>query len=104
MQPANLAVEGCSKKAIPPEIQDLLDAFGDVFEEPKSLPPHRELDHRILLKPGTTPVNVRPYRYPILQKDIIEQTVREMLQAGVIRDSHSPSSSPIVLVKKKNGT
>jgi len=104
VQPVNPAVEGCSKTTVPPEVQGLLNAFEDVFEEPRSMPPHRELDHKILLKPGSLPVNVRPYRYPILQKDIIEKTVKEMLQAGLIRDSHSPYSSPIVLVKKKDGT
>jgi len=55
------------------------------------------------LKEGTFPINVRPYRYPALQKDVIEQTMREMLQAGVIRPSQSPYSSAIVLVKKKDG-
>ena len=104
VQPVTLAMEDSSTAVIPPGIQDLLEAFGDVFEEPRSLPPHRELDHKILLKPGSLPVNVRPYRYPILQKDIIEKTIKEMLQAGVVRDSHSPYSSPIVLVKKKDGT
>ena len=101
VQPADPAVELCSVVAPHPEIQGLLNELADVFEEPKSLSPHRELDHKILLKPGSAPVNVRPYRYPTLQKDIIEKTVQEMLQAGVIRDSHSPYSSPIVLVKKK---
>ncbi|KAJ0494369.1 putative nucleotidyltransferase, Ribonuclease H [Helianthus annuus] len=39
-----------------------------------------------------------------MQKDIIEQTVQEMLNAGVIRNSASPFASPVVLVKKKDGS
>ena len=35
---------------------------------------------------------------------MIENAVREMLQSGVVRPSHSPYSSPVVLVKKKDGT
>jgi len=46
---------------------------------------------------------VRLYRYPALQKDVIEEAVKEMVQAGVVRPSCSPYSSPIVLVKKKDG-
>jgi len=75
VQPAHLAVELCSVVTTGPEIQSLLKEFVEVFEEPKALPPHRELDHKMLLKPGTAPINVRPYRYPTLQKDIIEKTV-----------------------------
>ena len=87
-----------------PQLSALLKEFADLFEEPRSLPPHRSHDHKIILKPGTSPVNVRPYRYPALQKDVIEKTIQEMLEAGVVRPSQSPYSSPIVLVKKKDGT
>ena len=53
---------------------------------------------------GAKPVNIRPYKYGSLQKDIIEKMTMELLNAGVIRDSSSPYSSPIVLVKKKDGS
>ncbi|GKD26274.1 hypothetical protein Tco_1232488 [Tanacetum coccineum] len=42
--------------------------------------------------------------YPPTQKDIIETMVRELLDSGVIRQSNSPFSSPIVMVKKKDGS
>ena len=85
-----------------PELQLLLNEYVDVFEELKTLPAHREHDHKIPLRPGTILINVRPYRY--LQKDVIEKVIQEMLQAGVIRASQSPYCSPIVLVKKKDGS
>ncbi|BBN67348.1 transposable element gene [Prunus dulcis] len=70
---------------------------------PAALPPPRHIDHRIPLLPGATPVNVWPYRYPHLQKSEIESLIHEMLAVGIIRPSASPYSSPVLLVKKKDG-
>jgi hypothetical protein len=50
------------------ELEALLDFFVDLFEEPKGLPPSKSHDHAILLKSGSKPVCVRPYRYPYFQK------------------------------------
>ncbi|XP_068649558.1 uncharacterized protein [Aristolochia californica] len=55
------------------QLHSLIAEFGDLFMEPQSLPPIRNYDHQILLKKGTEPVVVRPYRYPHLQKDEIER-------------------------------
>nr|GEY21302.1 hypothetical protein [Tanacetum cinerariifolium] len=38
------------------------------------------------------------------QKDAIEAVIKELLDTSVVRPSHSPFSSPIVLVKKKDGS
>lgn len=90
--------------AVAPDLQTLLDQFGDVFEDPKELPPHRALDHAITLEHDAQPVNSRPYRYSPLQKDEIERQVQEMLAAGIITESMSPFASPVLLVKKKDGS
>ncbi|XP_062119217.1 uncharacterized protein LOC133832962 [Humulus lupulus] len=82
----------------------ILTQYADVFNEPKELPPYRNVDHRIFLQPGSPPVNVRPYRYPYFQKDVIEKLVKEMMEMGFIRPSTSPYSSPVLLIKKKDGT
>lgn len=86
------------------ELQALLDTFAGLFEEPSGLPPHRVHNHKIPLIPGATPVNVRPYRYPYFQKSEIEKIIKEMLASGVIQPSASPFSSPVLLVKKKDGS
>lgn len=49
-------------------------------------------------------VNVRPYRYPHFQKHEIELQVEMMLQKGLIQPSTSPISSPVILVRKHDGS
>ncbi|KZV26149.1 peroxidase 64 [Dorcoceras hygrometricum] len=87
-----------------PELRELIDRYGKLFEEPQGLPPKRRREHAIILKEGSEPVQVRPYRYAHHQKDEIEKLVSQMLQAGVIQHSGSPFSSPVILVKKKDGS
>ncbi|GJU57552.1 transposon ty3-G gag-pol polyprotein [Tanacetum coccineum] len=87
-----------------PVIQRVLSQFAKVFQSPTTLPPKRFQDHGIPLLPGAKPVSTRPYRQPYLQKAEIEKQVRELLQQGLIRPSHSPFSSPVLLVKKSDGT
>jgi hypothetical protein len=87
-----------------PAIQQLLQLFKGVFEESTGMPPARSHDHKIILLEGTQPTCVRPYRYPYYQKEEIERQVRDMLNSGVIRPSQSPYSSPVLLVRKVDGS
>lgn len=87
-----------------PDIEVILQQHSRVFEEPTGLPPMRSHDHAIILKEGTSPISVRPYRYLFFQKEEIEKIVRELLKTGVIRPSQSPFSSPVLLVRKADGT
>ncbi|KAA8542515.1 hypothetical protein F0562_023667 [Nyssa sinensis] len=66
----------------PPPLQQILEEFQDVFEEPKGLPPPRAHDHKIPLMEGSGPVCVKPYRYPHYQKAEIEKLVAGMLSTG----------------------
>lgn len=89
---------------IHPQISTLLCTFADLFTTPDGLPPRRSIEHHITLHPNTSPVNVRPYRYAHSQKAELENQVKEMLVQGTIRPSSSPFSSPVLLVRKKEGT
>lgn len=75
----------------------------DVFQDPLGLAPSRNYDHAIHLHEGVAIPDIRPYKYFHQQTNEIESLVNEMLQAGIIRSSISPYSSPIILVKKKDG-
>ncbi|WVZ08097.1 hypothetical protein V8G54_021443 [Vigna mungo] len=86
------------------ELMLLLNNYKVVFSVPSGLPPSRSQNHFIPLLQGSEPVKVRPYRYPHSQKQQIEIMVQHMLKEGLIVPSTSPFSSPIILVKKKNGT
>ncbi|KAH9650018.1 hypothetical protein KPL70_026202 [Citrus sinensis] len=89
---------------VPTDLNQVLAEYELVFNMPMGLPPTRGHEHSILLKDGSQPVSVRPYRYPHAQKDEIERLIQEMLDAGIIQVSNSPFSSPVLLVKKKDGS
>ena len=81
-----------------------MDNNSKVFETPKGLPPIHDHDHAIHLIPGNFPPNIRPYRYPYVQKSEIERMIAEMLEAGIIKPSQSSFSALVVLVHKKDGS
>jgi hypothetical protein len=89
---------------LPAELQQLLTQYADIFEVPQGLPPPRECDHRIPLLTGVSPVQLRSYRYAPALKSEIEKQVADMLQTGIIQNSRSAFSSPVILVKKKDNT
>jgi hypothetical protein len=85
-------------------LDELLAGFGSIFAEPTSLPPQRARDHIITLKLGALPVAVRLYRYPAAHKDELERPCAAMIEQGIVRRSDSTFSSPVLLVKKPDGS
>lgn len=49
-------------------------------------------------------VQRRPHQMSPIEKAIVREKVQSLLDANIIRESSSPFASPIVLVKKKDGT
>ena len=100
-----MEMQNTNTEKLYPGISNALQEFQDIFEEPKALPPFRKNhDHKIPLLEGSNPINQRPYRYAVYQKNEIDKLVQELLDAGTIQPSSSSYASPVVLVKKKDGS
>ena len=84
--------------------QPILKDYADVFSEtPPGIPPERGIGHTI--NTGTNSPIARPaYRMSPKEKDCAEEMVSQLIQKGWIRPSHSPYSSPILFVQKKDGS
>jgi hypothetical protein len=94
-------------EAIIQEIQDIpvVCEFPDVFpKDLPGLPPERDVEFVIELKPGTTPISRRSYRMPPNELAELKTHLQDLLEKGFIRPSSSPWGCPTIFVKKKDQT
>ena len=75
--------------------------YSDVFEN--SLGHTNVMSHKIDTG-NATPIRQYPRRLPYAYREETNKQVSDMLNQGVIQHSESPWASPIVLVKKKDGS
>ncbi|UYV82112.1 K02A2.6-like [Cordylochernes scorpioides] len=84
---------------------DVLRRYIDVFEFQKANLKTSSLKVKHCIVTGDhAPIKQRPYRVSPKERSIIQTEVDKMLKQGIIEPSDSPWSSPVVLVKKKDGT
>lgn len=83
------------------QIARILHTYENVFTD---IPGRTHLTQCKLNVATDTPVNIRPYPLPFATKEAVQQEIRDMLKQGIIEPSESPYQSPIVVVKKKDGT
>nr|GEY25840.1 putative reverse transcriptase domain-containing protein [Tanacetum cinerariifolium] len=90
-----------------PFVRDFPEVFPEVFpEDLPGLPLPRQVEFRIDLIPGATPVARAPYHLaPSKLKELSEQ-LKELSEKGFIQPSSSPWGAPVLFVKNKdeNGT
>jgi hypothetical protein len=94
-------------ESIVQEIQDIPVAceFSDVFpEDLLELPPKRDVEFVIELKPGTAPISRRLYRMPPNELAKLKTQLQDLLEKGFIRPSSSLWGCPAIFVKKKDQT
>jgi hypothetical protein len=92
-------------EAIIPEIQDIpvVCEFLDIFlEDMSGLPPERDVEFVIELKPGTAPISRRSYQMPPNELAELKTQLQDLLEKGFIRPSSSPWGCPAIFVKKKD--
>nr|CAE04776.3 OSJNBb0115I21.3 [Oryza sativa Japonica Group] len=79
--------------------------YPDVFpDDLPGMPPKRDIEFRIDLVPGTTPIHKRPYRMAANELAEVKRQVDDLLQKGYIRPSSSPWGAPVIFVEKKDHT
>lgn len=84
-------------------ISDQLNSIPEVFAvDELSLGHTTAVKHHIRLQ-DQTPFKERPRPIHPSDREAVKQHLRELLDAGIIRESESPFASPVVLVRKKNG-
>ncbi|GKA02642.1 putative reverse transcriptase domain-containing protein [Tanacetum coccineum] len=84
------------------EFSLLLVASKRRFYDLLGLPHVREVEFRIDLIPGASPVSKSPYLYPSENVRKGRNQLKELQEKGFIRPSHSPWGAPVLFVKKKD--
>jgi transposase InsO family protein len=84
----------------------LVTEYDDVFPDdlPDELPPHRNTAHAIPTKDNSVPPVKPMYRLSPVEREEVTRTLQELLKRGFIEPSTSPFASPILFVRKKEGT
>lgn len=86
------------------QMLDLLNKHKSVFANQVSdLTGCNTINHRIYLT-DDIPVRSKPYRTPHALRNELKKQVGELLEAGIISESDSAYASPVILVKKRNGS
>ncbi|SOV07143.1 uncharacterized protein UDID_18780 [Ustilago sp. UG-2017a] len=97
-----LAYDAGLPDIIPQEYHQYLDVFSRVQAD--KLPPHRTYDHQIPLEEGKSPPFGPIYSLSEHELKTLREYLEENLAKGFISPSNSPAASPILFVKKKDGS
>ena len=80
---------------------NVLGKYSDVFTD---LPGKTDLiKHRVELTENEL-IRSKPYPLPYAVREELRGEIRVMISLGIIRESSSPYASPVVIVKKKDGS
>ena len=85
------------------QIRNLINKYKHIFSHQSQVQTTKNIKHSIITN-ESFPLRQKPYRVAPKERDIIEEQVEKMLEDNVIRPSSTPWASPVILVKKKDGS
>jgi len=83
------------------EVLALLAEFDEVFTD---IPSVTNLGEHSIELTSTIPVYSRPYPVPYAMREVVESEIQTMLSLGIIEPSTASYASPVVLVRKPDGS
>lgn len=96
--------DACCTQEQKEQLQSLVKDYADVFSTHSHDYGRTGLvEHRIDTGEAK-PVKKRAYRTSPAKQAVIHAEIDKLLEQGVIEESHSPWTAPVVLIKKKDGT
>eukprot|EP00111_Clytia_hemisphaerica_P008207 TCONS_00023902-protein len=103
IKPTLVPKSSCLNAEQEKKIDQLVEEYSTLFPDASQpLGSTNRVEHKIeLLDP--TPIRQQPYRVGPFKRKEIESQVQDLLRKGIIRESKSEYSSPIVLVTKPGG-
>ncbi|XP_059177648.1 uncharacterized protein K02A2.6-like [Physella acuta] len=88
----------------PQQLNDLtclVNEFSDIISD---IPGKAKVEEFKIETTSDIPVTLRPYTVPFSLKANLDEEIRNMINLGIIEESTSSYSSPVVMVKKNDGS
>ena len=83
------------------EVMEVLRRYEEILTE---IPGKASvIEHKIDLT-DDRPIRCKPYPLPYAKRGEIWEEIKNMIDTGIVRESNSPYASPLVVVKRKDGS
>ena len=83
------------------DVSRILEEYKDIFTD---VPGRTDVIEHVISLSSKGPVRSKPYPLPYALQQDMDEEVERMLKLGVIEGSNSPYATPLVAVKKKDGS
>lgn len=83
------------------EARRLIGNYQDVFTD---IPGNTNLGYHDIKLTDLTPIRSKPYPIPHALREAVNEDVKVMISMGIVEPSESPYASPLVVVKKPDGS